>query len=550
MTGTNVCSKKPKEIHRIIGERGVVIMGLFFNPGNDSFRIKRNDDYIDKSGMISIVNESLCKKDKLSCVSRPRRFGKTYATAMLAAYYDNSCDSHSLFDDLAIAKDPGYGEHLNKYNVMYLDMSYFISISKDRTHVVECTQKQLADELVELYPDLVNKDMTISKALATIVEASGAQFVAIIDEWDAPLRDSDATAGSKKEYLEFLRSFFKNTAITDKVFAGAYMTGILPIKKDGSQSAVSEFSEYTIFDPEQFAPYIGFTEEEVKELCRRRSLDFAQMKKWYDGYNLPGAGDMYNANSVMKAASYRKYESYWSASSAANSLLKYLNMDFEGLGDDVDDLLKDKAVRIDNSTFLNDMYELYSRDDVLTLLTHFGYLAYDAESGFAHIPNLEIRIEYYNISRRVRHQRTIDRLKECDELFKATAEMDEKKVAEGIQKVHERECSPRHYNREESLRSVIKLAYYTYNDQYLRLEEAGGGTGYADMVYIPRKYSDMPLLIIELKKDDTPENAIKQIRERNYAAPYVDMDVDILLIGVAYDSNDPAKTHRCVIEEL
>ena len=525
-------------------------MGLFFNPGNTNFRVKRNDEYIDKSGLISKVNATLGKKDRLSCISRPRRFGKTYAAAMLVAYYDMSCDSHELFDDLVIAEDPDYERHLNKYNIMYLDMSYFISISKDVTRVVECTEKQLADELIEMYPELINKDMTVSKALETVVDASGAQYIAIIDEWDAPLRDSDATARSKKEYLEFLRSFFKNAAITDKVFAGAYMTGILPIKKDGSQSAVSEFREYTIFNPRQFAPYIGFTEDEVKSLCERKALDFTEMKRWYDGYTLPGVGDMYNANSVMQAASYRKYESYWSASSAANSLLEYLNMDFDGLGDDVDDLLKGKAVRIDNSSFLNDMYELYSRDDVLTLLTHFGYLAYDNESGYAHVPNLEIRIEYDNISRRVRHLKTIERLKECDTLFEATAAMDEKKVAKGIQKVHERECSPRHYNREEDLRSVIKLAYYTYRDEYLQLEEVGGGTGYADIVYIPRKYSDMPLLIIELKKDDTPENAIKQIREKNYAAPHEDMDVDILLIAVTYDSNDPAKTHRCVIETL
>ena len=380
-------------------------MGLFFNLGNTNFRVKRNDEYIDKSGLISKVNATLGKNDRSSCISRPRRFGKTYAAAMLVAYYDMSCDSHELFDDLVIAEDPDYERHLNKYNIMYLDMSYFISISKDRTRVVECTEKQLADELIEMYPELIDKDMMVSKALETVVDASGAQYIAIIDEWDAPLRDSDAIARSKKEYLEFLRSFFKNTAITDKVFAGAYMTGILPIKKDGSQSAVSEFREYTIFNPRQFAPYIGFTEDEVKSLCERKALDFAQMKRWYDGYTLPGVGDMYNVNSVMQAASYRKYESYWSASSAANSLLEYKNS-----------------------------------------------------------------IRYVN------HKETADRVKLSDELFDAIEDLDSEKVARLIQKVHNDECSPRHYNKEDSLRQT-------------------------------------------------------------------------LIIGVAYDSNDPANTHRCVIEE-
>ena len=476
-------------------------------------------------------------------------FGKTYAAAMLVAYYDMSCDSHELFDDLVIANDPDYEKHLNKYNVMYLDMSYFISISKDRTRVVECTQKQLTDELVEMYPDIVNKDMTVSKALETIVDASGAQYIAIIDEWDAPLRDSDATAKSKREYLEFLRSFFKNTAITDKVFAGAYMTGILPIKKDGSQSAVSEFSEYTIFDPEQFAPYIGFTEDEVKSLCERKALDFAQMKRWYDGYTLPGVGDMYNANSVMQAASYRKYESYWSASSAANSLLEYLNMDFDGLGNDVDELLKGNSITVNTTSFRNDMYELYNRNDVITLLVHFGYLAYDAEDESCHIPNLEIELEYKNSIRYVNHKETADRVKLSDELFDAIEDLDSDKVARLIQKVHNDECSPRHYNKEDSLRQTLKLACFTYRDYFSQFEEVGGGTGYADMVLVPKKAARRSILIIELKKDDSPENAIKQIKDREYMNPYLNRDEDILLIGVAYDSNDPAKTHRCVIEE-
>ena len=524
-------------------------MGIYLNPGKERYQMALNSEvFVDKTEMIGYINKLINSDQRYISVSRPRRFGKTMATDMLTAYYDSETDSRDMFSNLKIAKvndGNDWDKYLNSFDVIRIVMTDFIKRDKDIKASLDKMCMRILDDYSEAYPDVKYDEDDFNYSLEKFYRHSNRQFVIIIDEWDVVFRVLKDDEASQTIYLDFLRDWLKGK---DYV-ALAYMTGILPIKKDGSQSAVSEFSEYTIFDPEQFAPYIGFTEEEVKGLCERKSLDFAEMKRWYDGYNLPGAGDMYNANSVMKAASSGKFKSYWSASSAANSLLEYLNMDFDGLGDDVDNLLKGKAVRIDNSTFLNDMYELYSRDDVLTLLTHFGYLAYDNESGYAHVPNLEIRIEYDNISRRVRHQKTIDRLKECDELFKATAAMDEKKVAEGIQKVHERECSPRHYNREDSLRSVIKLAYYTYKDEYLQLEEAGGGTGYADIVYIPRKYSDMPLLIIELKKDDTPENAIKQIRDRNYAAPYEDMDVDILLVGVTYDSNDPAKTHRCVIEE-
>lgn len=217
--------------------------------------------------------------------------------------------------------------------------------------------------------------------------------------------------------MEFLRGFFKNASITNRVFIGAYMTGILPIKKDGSQSAISEVREYTVLEPDQFAPYIGFTESEVINICDKWGIDYTEMKRWYDGYTLPGAGDIYNSNSVIRAATSGQFRSYWQNSSSADSLIGYLNMNFDGLGQDVDDLLKDKAVRFDYSGFLNDMSELHSRDDVLTLLTHFGYLAYDMESGFARVPNLEIKLEFYQISRKIKHDITIARIKESDRLL-------------------------------------------------------------------------------------------------------------------------------------
>jgi len=524
-------------------------MGLFFNPGNKNFEVYRNDTYIDKSGMIGLMNATLGKKDKLSCVSRPRRFGKTYAAAMLVAYYDKSCDSSALFKDLSIASDADYEKHRNKYNVMYLDMTYFRSQCGGRDELIRYTQKELIDELCEMYPKYVDKDMSLPKALESVVDHDGSQYIAVIDEWDAPIRDAKATEEQKHDYLDFLRGFFKNTAITNKVFAGAYMTGILPIKKDGSQSAISEFKEYSILDPEEFAPYIGFTEEEVRKLCEDRDLDFETMKRWYDGYRLPGVGEIYNSNSVMMAARAGKYKSYWQVSSAADSLIQYLNMDFDGLGEDADALINGHSITVNTTLFKNDMSELYSRDDVITLLIHFGYLCYDPEDGSAHVPNLEIRLEYENAIRRITHVETMRRVKESDELFKATEDMDAEKVARIIQGVHDRECSPRHYNREESLRSVIKLAYYTYRDYYTQLEEVGGGTGFADMVFIPRRAARRSILIIELKRDDTPENAIKQIRDRGYALPYESRDEDILLIGVTYDSKDPKKPHHCLIEE-
>ena len=143
------------------------------------------------------------------------------------------------------------------------------------------------------------------------------------------MRDRKATSDDQWEFLEFLRSLFKSSGTTDKIFAAAYMTGSLPVKKDGSQSAISEFEEYTLFSPGPFVPYIGFLEEEVKRLCEKYDMDFEQMKYWYDGYSFKKLHSVYNPNSVMKAIQKESFESYWSMSSAASSLLGYINMDFD-----------------------------------------------------------------------------------------------------------------------------------------------------------------------------------------------------------------------------
>ena len=282
-------------------------MGLYLNPGNENFRQIRNDMYVDKSGLISIINATIDKNNRLSCISRPRRFGKSYAAAMLSSYYCVGCDSSDLFDDLKIAEDKDYRKHMNQYNVLYLDVTGFIS-DDGIGGVVGAIRKTVKSEAEEIFPELTGKDR-ISDILASIVESTGRKFVAVIDEWDAPIRDERATPEIQKDYLEFLRSLFKNAATTNRTFAAAYMTGILPVKKDGSQSAISEFCEYTIIDPEEFASYVGFTEDEVKGLCREYNLSFDGMKRWYDGYRLSGVGSVYNPNSVMRALRSRKFRS-------------------------------------------------------------------------------------------------------------------------------------------------------------------------------------------------------------------------------------------------
>ncbi|MBR1722486.1 MAG: AAA family ATPase [Treponema sp.] len=523
-------------------------MGIYLNPGNDGFQTSRAGRYVDKSGLIAIVNDTIGKREKLSCVSRARRFGKSMAAQMLCAYYDRSCDSSFLFEDLEIAGHPSYQEHLNKYNVIYLDITSFIG-SVGLKNVVSYINEAVRRELKEAYPELEEKG-TLMEALGDVVEKCDKEhkFIAIIDEWDAIIRDSGSTLDGQKEYLEFLRSLFKNSGATDKIFAAAYMTGILPIKKDGSQSAISEFREYTMLDPGRFGRFVGFMEEEVKVLCEEDGISFTEMKRWYDGYSFEDIDSVYNPNSVMYALDRKKFESYWAMSSSATSLLDYINMDFDGLADAAADLLAGKRIGIRVKKFQNDLISLSSKDDVLTLLTHFGYFSYDTESETITIPNQEIRDEFSEMIHDVKHEATLQRVKDSIQLIQDTADGNADAVAMQIEKIHRQECAPLHYNREQSLRAVIKMAYFAYRDYYLQFEELPGGNGYADIIYLPKKYSDYPALIIELKWEDTPDAAINQIKDRRYPDALAGFEGNILLVGISYDKEDKEKKPHCTIE--
>lgn len=522
-------------------------MGNYLNPGNDGFAEIRRGEYVDKSGLIALVNKDLNTPKKLVCVSRPRRFGKSFAAKMLCAYYDRSCDSSDLFADLHIASEPSYAEHLNAYDVIYVDMTEVIG-SVGVEGLVAHLKEAITQELLETHPDL-RQDVNFMSTLANAVGLAGTKFFMVVDEWDAPIREATHDVRLQREYLEFLRLLFKNSRATPKVFSGAYMTGILPIKKDRSQSAVSEFQEYSMVEPRKFAPYIGFLEEEVRKLCVADGADFNQMQAWYDGYSFPGVEAIYNPNSVMQAIDSGIYRSYWTKTSAADSLLEYIRLDYAGLSRTVAELLGGMDVPVNVDGFMNDLVTFRNKDDVLTLLIHLGYLVYDPYAETAHIPNEEIRREFQSTIREVDRAETIARVAASVRLVEDTVHGDAHAVAEQIERVHA-EWPSLYYNTGQALRSTIKLAYFSYADHYLRFEELPAGAGAADVVYLPRQGSPYPALVIELKWNDTAEGALAQIRDRRYPDALAGFDGEVLLVGLSYDRNaEPGhRVHHCVIE--
>lgn len=525
-------------------------MGNYLNPGNSGFVTMRKSVYVDKTGLIGLINDTIGTKQKLICISRPRRFGKSYAAQMLSAYYDKTCDSSELFDDLLIAKNESYKEHLNQYDVIYLDMTNIIG-STDKADFVSFIERNVTQELIEAYPN-VKAEETFFATLANATQVTGNKFIAIIDEWDAPIRESGGDANVEREYIEFLRSLFKNSAATDKIFAAAYMTGILPIKKDGSQSAISEFEEYSIIKPRHFGEYVGFTEEEVQSLCEEHGSNFAKMKQWYDGYEFRNTGSIYNPNSVMKALRYDDFDSYWVQTSAAESLMRYISLDYDGLSKTIAELLGGVSVKVDTIGFANDLVTFRNRDDVLTLLIHLGYLAYDEKTETARIPNEEIRKEFAKTIRNVKKDETIKRVQESDQLIYDTVHQKADAVAAQMEKIHAEETAALFYNNEQALRSVIKLAYFSYKDYYVKYEELPAGDGYADIVYIPKADSTLPALVVEKKWNKSAEGAIAQIKKKHYPEAIKGLGCEILLVGINYDKDAPEgeRKHTCVIEKL
>ena len=522
-------------------------MGIYVNPGNQAFAEIADQDYVDKTSLIGLINKTIGRKNKLTCVSRPRRFGKSYAAKMLTAYYDCECDSHALFDHRRIARTKEYQQFLNQYNVIYLDVTGFISEARRLQESLKAVPVWIVDAIQDELPKEI-EGKTLNNRLLRFVETSGRLVIFIIDEWDAMIREAKDDPAAQDAYLNLLRGWFKNSNFTPKAIAAAYITGILPIKKDGTQSAISDFQEYTILNPGPFAGVTGFSESEVKRICKRNKMSFEDVKAWYDGYVLTGSTSIYNPYSVMKAMEVKECQSFWGKTSAAEGLTDYIKRDFDGLQETVANLMAGSEVEVHTDGFQNDLERFGSRDDILTLLIHLGYLTYDSLQKTAHIPNEEVRREFRNfLTNDDMGEHWLRLMKRSDQILDDTIHFRPDEIASALEEIRTEQYAPQYYNNEQALRAIIKYAYLSAIGKYVRLEELPSGKGLADVVFIPAKGSKLPVLLIELKWNKTAGGAIAQIRENGYTTALKPFSGRILLCGINYD----AKTgkYTCRIEK-
>ena len=526
-------------------------MGIYLNPGTIEFQESINSEiYVDKTMLIERTNAALRTKQKYMCISRPRRFGKSMAADMLAAYYGKDYDSAALFDGLEISHCETFSTHLNKYNVFKINMQEFLSMTQNVDKMLKVLQKRLIKELKYNYPEYVDCDNLVF-AMQDIFSYTGQSFIVLIDEWDCLFREYKQDEEAQRKYLDFLRVWLKDKAY----IALAYMTGILPIKKYGTHSALNMFMEYSMTDPGNMAEYFGFTEKEVENLCIEYGLHIEETKAWYNGYGLYSHNkqedilySIYNPKSVVEAMLRHRFGNYWNQTETYEALKIYIQMNMDGLKDAIIEMRADNSVRINIGTFHNDMTTFATRDDILTLLVHLGYLTYDVEKESVRIPNKEVAQEYINAISTMDWKEVISSINNSRKLLEALWNLDSDKVAAGVDKAHE-EISILQYNDENSLSCTISLAFYFAREYYTMIRELPTGKGFADICLIPRKiHMDKPAVIIELKWDKSVSGAIAQIKEKKYIDALSEYQGNLILAGINYDKK--IKKHSCLVEKV
>ncbi|MCD8205126.1 MAG: AAA family ATPase [Clostridia bacterium] len=524
----------------------------YLNPGNRRFQKSLNTKiYVDKSGLIEYTNGILNTLGRYVCVSRPRRFGKTVTASMLEAYYSRGCDSHAQFDGLKIARSDSYEKHINKYNVIHCAMTRLLSDGMKIKEGLVKFKMTLISNLTDAYPEMALDGSDPIPMLSAVYEKTKVGFVFIFDEWDCVFRERKDDINGQKSYLDFLRDLLKD----QEYVALAYMTGILPIKKYGTHSALNMFKEISMTGADPLQEYMGFTEKEVKSLCKRAKCGRKKkigIREWYNGYTVNGLR-IYNPYAVSEAVtSSEPLHGYWTATETYEVLEVYIKTNAYGVQDRLVDLLSDKPVEVNTDKFTNDMVTFNGCDDVLTLLIHLGYLTMFIKDGkkYVRIPDREIREQFVTTMESDGFGNFDEARKDSEKVFRATLDGDAETVAKYAQIIHRRRASAKEYHYELSLKYCIEFAYLAAEDLYNEVLEMPAGDGFADVGYIPvnglnAKY---PPMIIELKVNKSAEGALRQAFDKMYQEFLSAYHGPVIVVGINYD--EKTREHTCEIKRV
>ena len=493
--------------------------------------------YVDKSMLIEKISKKLNSADCYICITRPRRFGKTINANMLGAYFTKGYDTHSQFNNLSIHKTEIYEKQINQHNVIFIDFSQMPDCCKSYQEYIENILFRLRTDLAETYPQVKEKEYSV---LSQMFKDTGDSFVFIFDEWDSILYRNFMTKENKDQYLLFLKGLLKDQPYVEL----AYMTGVLPIVKYSSGSELNMFREYNFMNDHIYEEFFGFNEDEVKMLCQQHTeISYEELRKWYDGYHLKDGRHLFNPRYVNAALSDGICLNYWTETGPMNEVAECIEHNVDAVREDIVKMVAGIQVEVELDGYGATELELNTRNEILSAMVVYGFLSY--HDGDLKIPNHELMEKYENVLKRDSFGEVKAIVDSSKEMLAATLSGEENKVASILENVHDREIPFLKYNDENSLSCVITLCYlYARKDYEIRREEKTG-KGYCDYIFIPKK-KGKPAIILELKVGCSCEDAIKQIKDKNYMQNVKNCK-EILLVGISYDKK---KHHECKIEKV
>lgn len=525
-------------------------MGIFLN--NKSVYTKYKEIaldryFVDKSGMIEEIIPFIRSLNRYLCFTRPRRFGKSVMASMVASYFSNAINSSDVFDKLNISAAECYRAHLNQYNVICIDFSIAPRSCQSYHEYIEHIQMGINKELVNQYPD---KGLLISESVWTSLEKTEENFIFVIDEWDAVFHMDFMTEKDKAQYLLFLKNLLKDKAYVALV----YMTGVLPIQKYSSGSEINMFSEYNMVSMKKFSGYFGFTDEEVDKLFHLYEAYQADaevtredLRLWYDGYYTAKGERLYNPRSIILALVNNQVSNYWTNSGPYDEIFYYVQQDINNIREDIVRMISGERVQTKMRIYAVNTMPLHTKEEIYSAMVVYGLLTY--YRGEVFIPNKELMDKFNELvlfKKELGYVHTL--AKQSAKMLEATLSGDVETMGAILETAHNTESPILQYNNENELSYVVNLVYLAARDRYRVVREDKAGKGYADFMFYPYELED-DCIILELKVDDEPKDAIKQIKDRGYALNFTENDKyagRILLVGIGYDKIK--KKHKCAVE--
>lgn len=522
----------------------------------------RSPYFVDKTMLLQELFPYVAAGNRHLCVTRPRRFGKTIAANMISSFFQKGIDSGELFDRLKISEADDCQKYKNKYNVIRIDFSKMPRNCESYRQYIERVEELLISDLREAYPDAKTSE---TDAIGDILEEifqqyHGEKFIFVLDEWDFIFHRGFITEADKAKYVAFLSNLLKDRPYVIL----SYMTGILPIAKYSSGSELNMFAEFTMVNSPMFGTYFGFTDDEVDDLYERYCRECEKQRKiknvtrkglrdWYNGYYTKSGERVYNPRSVVFALQFNNLANYWTSSGPYDEIYYYIRNNVSDVRDDLALMAAGESVSAKIQEYAATSMNLSTRDEIYSAMVVYGFLSY--LNGKVSIPNRELMEKFDELLMKNESLGYVYHLaKESEKMLKATLAGDTHTMEKILELVHDTEVPLLSYNHETELSAIVNLVYLAARDSYRVEREDKAGVGYVDFIFYPYDLT-ADGIILELKVDHTPEEAIQQIKDRKYALKFVPRLAEqkkytgkILAVGIGYEKTE--KKHRCRVESL